>query len=188
MIYLLLFLEFLKIGLFSFGGGYGMIAMIKETVLAHGWMNEGQLLTFIGIAESTPGPIAINMATFIGTAQGGIWGGILATIGVVLPSFIIILLVAIALKKVIKSAAFKAIIEGVKPVIIGLILGTGLIFLYGVIGLRSVTDFAFDYVSLIIFAILAIVAIAYPRIFKKSINPLIVIALSIFLGIVIYAF
>ena len=72
MIYLLLFLEFLKIGLFSFGGGYGMIAMMKETVLANDWLSEAQLLDFIGIAESTPGPIAINMATFIGTSQGGI--------------------------------------------------------------------------------------------------------------------
>ncbi|HQC32768.1 MAG TPA: chromate transporter, partial [Bacilli bacterium] len=85
MIYLLLFLEFLKIGLFSFGGGYGMISMMKETVLANNWLSEAQLLDFIGIAESTPGPIAINMATFIGTSQGGMLGGAIATIGVILP-------------------------------------------------------------------------------------------------------
>ncbi|NCA96867.1 MAG: chromate transporter [Bacteroidia bacterium] len=189
MIYLLLFLEFLKIGLFSFGGGYGMISMIKETVLGHGWLNEAELLDFIGIAESTPGPIAINMATFIGTSQGGVLGAALATIGVVLPSFVIILLLAIILKSVIKSKPFAAIMKGIRPVIVGLIVGTGAIFLYGLIGLADVyTPFVFDYHSLIIFAVLAIVAWAYPRIFNKPINPLLLIALSVFFGIVLFAF
>lgn len=189
MIYLLLFLEFLKIGLFSFGGGYGMISMIKETVLGHGWLNEAELLDFIGIAESTPGPIAINMATFIGTSQGGVLGAIFATIGVVLPSFIIILVLAIILRNVIKSKPFVAIMEGIRPIIVGLIIGTGIIFLYGLIGLNDIfTPMIFDYRSLIIFIVLVIVAWAYPRIFKKAINPLLIIALSVFFGIVLFAF
>jgi chromate transporter len=188
MIYLLLLLEFLKIGLFSFGGGYGMISMMKETVLAHGWLTEAELLDFIGIAESTPGPIAINMATFIGTSQGGILGAAVATLGVILPSFVIILLLAIILKKVVKSRLFIGIMSGIKPIIVGLIIGTGLIFVYGLIGLESSNSFVFDYRSLIIFGVLAIVTLAYPRIFKRTINPLMVIALSVFLGIVIFAF
>ncbi|MFA5421984.1 MAG: chromate transporter [Bacilli bacterium] len=188
MIYLILFLEFLKIGFFSFGGGYGMISMIKETVLVRGWLTEAQLLDFLGIAESTPGPIAINMATFIGTSQGGILGGAIATFGVVLPSFFVILILAIILKKVIKSRPFTAIMSGIKPVIVGLIIGTGIIFLYGLIGLESAAIFAFDYRSLIIFAVLFVISISYPRIFKKGLNPLLLIAFSIFFGIVLFAF
>ena len=77
MIYLQLFLTFLKIGVVSFGGGYGMIAMIRESVLANGWMAEEELMNFIAVAESTPGPIAVNMATFIGSVQGGVGGALM---------------------------------------------------------------------------------------------------------------
>ena len=95
MIYLELFLTFLQVGAFSFGGGYGMISLIRERVLAHGWLCEEELLNMIAVAESTPGPIAVNMATFVGSSQGGFLGALLATIGVVLPSFIIILLISV---------------------------------------------------------------------------------------------
>ena len=93
MIYLQLFLTFLKIGAVSFGGGYGMISLIREDCLANAWLNEEELLNFIAVAESTPGPIAVNMATFIGSSQAGFGGALLATLGVVLPSFFIILLI-----------------------------------------------------------------------------------------------
>ena len=92
MIYLQLFLTFLKIGAFTFGGGYAMIPLIRESVLGYGWLSEEQILNFIAIAESTPGPIAVNMAAFVGASQAGILGALVATLGVVLPSFIIILL------------------------------------------------------------------------------------------------
>ena len=88
MIYLKLFLTFLQIGAFSFGGGYGMISLIREKVLMYGWLTEGEMLNMIAVAESTPGPIAVNMATFVGSARGGILGAFLATLGVILPSFI----------------------------------------------------------------------------------------------------
>ena len=90
-----LFLTFLKIGAVSFGGGYAMIPMVTEEVVAKGWLTSERVMDFIAVAESTPGPIAINMATFIGAAKGGFWGAILATAGVVLPAFIIILIVAL---------------------------------------------------------------------------------------------
>lgn len=93
MIYLRLFLTFLMIGAVSFGGGYGMISLIRETVISNGWLTESELINFIAVSESTPGPLAVNMATFIGASQGGILGSMLATLGVVLPSFIIILLI-----------------------------------------------------------------------------------------------
>ena len=98
MIYLKLFLEFLKIGAFSFGGGYGMISLIRDTVISNGWLTENQLMNFIAVSESTPGPLAINMATFIGSSQGGILGALSATFGVVLPSFVIILIISLILK------------------------------------------------------------------------------------------
>ena len=87
--FLKLFLTFLEIGAVSFGGGYGMISLIREETLSHGWLSEDALLNMIAVAESTPGPIAVNMATFVGSSQGGVLGSLLATLGVVLPSFII---------------------------------------------------------------------------------------------------
>lgn len=87
MIYLRLFLNFLMIGALSFGGGYGMVSLVRETVLSNGWLTENEFLNFIAVSESTPGPLAVNMATFIGSTLGGILGSFVATLGVVLPSF-----------------------------------------------------------------------------------------------------
>ena len=86
MIYLRLFLNFLMIGALSFGGGYGMVSLVRETVLSNGWLTENEFLNFIAVSESTPGPLAVNMATFIGSTLGGILGSFVATLGVVLPS------------------------------------------------------------------------------------------------------
>ena len=94
MILLQLFWNFLVIGAVSFGGGYGMISLVRETVLGHGWLTESEFLSFIAVSESTPGPLAVNMATFIGASQAGLAGSFAATVGVVLPSFVIILLSA----------------------------------------------------------------------------------------------
>ena len=94
MILWLLFYNFFKIGLFTIGGGYAMIPMITEVVVEHGWLDVETVVDFIAVAESTPGPFAINIATFVGNHMGGLPGGILATLGVVLPSFLIILLIA----------------------------------------------------------------------------------------------
>ena len=94
MICLKLFLTFFEIGLFTFGGGYAMISLIREKALSFGWLTEEELLNMIAVSESTPGPIAVNMATFVGSAQGGLLGSLAATLGVVLPSFIIILLIS----------------------------------------------------------------------------------------------
>ena len=91
MIYFDLFFTFLKIGLFTIGGGYAMLPMIREEVSSHGWLSQSELIDFIAVSESTPGPFAVNIATFVGTRTGGIFGGLCATLGVVLPSFVIIL-------------------------------------------------------------------------------------------------
>ena len=124
VIYVELFWNFLMIGALSFGGGYGMISLVRETVLGHGWLTEGEFLSFIAVSESTPGPLAINMATFIGASQGGFWGALCATLGVVLPSFVIILLVASVLQNLMKYAGVNAVLGGVRPCVVAMILAT----------------------------------------------------------------
>ena len=94
MIYLQLFLTFLKIGAFTFGGGYAMLPLIQEEVLGQGWMGMEDLVNFVAVSESTPGPLAVNLSTYIGAETAGFWGAVCATFGVVLPSFVIILIVA----------------------------------------------------------------------------------------------
>ena len=103
-----LFLTFLEIGAVSFGGGYGMISLIREKVLLHGWLSEAEFLSFIAVSESTPGPLAVNMATFIGSSQGGVLGALCATLGVILPSFFIILLIAALIHDLLKYAGVEA--------------------------------------------------------------------------------
>ena len=119
--FLKLFLTFLEIGAVSFGGGYGMISLIREKVLLNGWLSEAEFLSFIAVSESTPGPLAVNMATFIGASQGGVLGALCATLGVVLPSFFIILLIAAPLvqmcwRKYRASAATSRCLVGAESV------------------------------------------------------------------------
>ena len=94
MIYLELFLTFLKIGAFTFGGGYAMLPLIQDAVLQNKWSTQEEIIDFIAVSESTPGPFAINMATYVGSQTGGVLGAVCATLGVVLPSFIVILIIA----------------------------------------------------------------------------------------------
>ena len=185
MIYLYLFLEFFKIGLFTFGGGYAMIPLVKEVVLKYGWLTEEGFYNFIGVCESTPGPIAINMATFVGAEQGGILGSIVATLGVVLPSFIIILLVASLLKRFIKNKYVQAFLKGVKPVVLGLILSTGLVLLAKVVGYQSLELFNFDLASVICFAIILAIYLLTKILFKKKINNILLICISAVIGLVV---
>ncbi len=184
MIYLYLFLEFFKIGLFTFGGGFAMIPLIEETVLKYNWLNESQFYSFLGVCESTPGPVAINMATYIGSAQGGILGSIVATLGVVLPSFIIILLIAAILKNFTENKFFKGFINGVKPVIVALILSTGLILLFKAVGYVSLHEFNFDLLSLIIFLSICAAFYGYKWIAKKKMSTIVLILVSASFGII----
>lgn len=188
MIYLELFLNFLKIGVVSFGGGYGMIPLIQETVLAHNWLTQQEILNFIAVSESTPGPIAINMATFIGSSQGGILGSFIATLGIVLPSFVIILLIATLAKNLMKFAGVKATLNGIRPTIIGMIFATfATMFLSTVFSIKTIeSTFAFDWKALVIFAIVSIIALAYKLIRKKSISPILLILFSGGLGLLMY--
>ena len=125
MIYLDLFLGFLKVGCFAFGGAYGAIPLIRDVVLSYGWLSDEMLTYMIAVSESTPGPIMVNLATYVGSSQAGLPGSAIATLAVVLPSFIIILLVMALLKTALKNRYVQAILRGLKPCIIGIILATG---------------------------------------------------------------
>ena len=116
-----LFLAFLKIGAFTFGGGYAMIAMIQAEAERHGWLTQEELVDFVALSESTPGPLAVNMATFAGMRTGGVLGAVIATLGIVLPSFIIILIIAKCFEKYKKSKAVGGIMYGLKPAVVGMI-------------------------------------------------------------------
>ncbi len=183
MIYLLLFLEFFKIGLFCFGGAFGMIPLIEETVFKHGWLTEARFYDLIGVCESTPGPIAVNMATYIGSAQGGFLGSVIATAGVVLPSFLIILAIASILKNFSENRYFNAFLKGVKPVVTALILSTGVILLFKILGWASLSSFEFDPISAIIFAFILVIFFGVKYIFKKKVSSILLIILSAGLGI-----
>ena len=187
MIYLKLFLTFLEIGAVSFGGGYGMISLIRETVLANGWLTEAQFLNFIAVSESTPGPLAVNMATFIGASQGGVFGSLLATLGVVLPSFVIILLIAALLRSLLKYAGVSAFLSGVRPCVVALILATavtmGLSTLLGLTTLDS--GLHPNWQGLIIFALVAAAGWGWRRWKGRAPSPIALILFSAVLGVLL---
>ncbi len=184
MIYIELFLEFFKIGLFTFGGAYAMIPLLKETVISKGWISEELFYDFIGVCESTPGPIAVNMATFVGTSKAGFLGGFIATFGVVLPSFIIILILAMFLTKIIENKYFKRIIKGINGVILGLILSTGILLLIKLFGYNEFS-FNLNLNSFIIFILIVIIYLIYYKFKKKKLNSIYIILFSALLGIII---
>ena len=126
MIYWSLFLGFLQIGCFSFGGAYGAIPLIRDLVLSRGWLEEDALAYMIAVSESTPGPIMVNLATYIGSSQAGFPGAVIATLAVVLPSFLIILLITAVLKTALKNKYLQAVLQGLKPCVIGIVLAAGI--------------------------------------------------------------
>lgn len=182
MIYWELFLGFLRVGCFTFGGGYAAVPLIREVTLSHGWLTEESLTYMIAVSESTPGPIMVNMATYVGSSQAGFWGAVIATTAVVIPSFVIILLIMALMKTFIKNRYVQAVFRGLKPCVIGIILATGL----WMIGGNLLPDAAIDWKATVILALLAAVLVYYKRFRKKPLSPIILIAISACLGIVVY--
>ena len=125
MIYLDLFLGFLKVGCFSFGGAFAAIPLIRDVVTEYGWRTDEALTNMIAVGESTPGPIMVNLATYVGSSRGGLIGAILATGAVVLPAFVILLLIVGFMAKVIEKPVTQAVLNGLKACVIGVILVTG---------------------------------------------------------------
>ena len=180
---LMVFWTFFKIGLFTIGGGYAMIPMIQSEVMSRGWISEAELANFLAISESTPGPFAINVATFIGFRQFGVVGSLVATLGMVLPSFIIIIIIFKIYEKVIGSKAVKAVLNGIKAVVIGLILAV-------VVNLAVEELFVFEndtFISVRWASVaISVILVGLMLIFKKKMHPILLILISAVLGIIAY--
>lgn len=178
MIYLDLFLGFLRVGCFAFGGAYGAIPLIRDVVLSYGWMSDETLTYMIAVSESTPGPIMVNLATYVGSNQGGLLGAALATFAVILPAFVIVLLVMVRLKSCLENKYVQAVLHGLKPCIVGIILATG--------AYMTVNHAAADIRAGILTVVLAALMFGSKPIFKKKMSPITLIAISACLGMVAY--
>ena len=182
MKFLELFLGFLKVGCFTFGGGYAAVPLIRDVVLSHGWLTEDALTYMIAVSESTPGPIMVNLATYVGSSQAGILGALLATTAVVLPSFCIILLIQIQLKNLIKNPKVKVVLQGMQPCVVGIILTTGLQMIFcACVGANTV-----ELRAVLIGVILTSVILVQKKRGKKKISTIGLIILSAILGMVFY--
>ena len=183
---LLLFLTFLKIGAVSFGGGYGMIPLITEECVRNNWLTEEEVINFIAVSESTPGPIGINMATYTGFTTAGMPGSIVATLGVITPGIIIVLLIIAVLERFRKNKYVEAAFYGIRPASAGLIAAAGVlvaeIALFNV-DADSIAGF-FDVKALILAAVL----VALTRWVKptKKLHPVVFIAASAVVGILLF--
>lgn len=184
MIYFELLLSFLKIGLFSFGGAYGAIPLIQDAVIANNWADEEMFANLVALSESTPGPIMVNMATYIGSQQAGFLGAFLATAGVVFPSFVIILIVTILFQSILKKNSIQAMLKGVKPCLMGIILATGVSM--AVSNCIIDTSFHIEPAACIIFLFLTAVTISYHTVRKKHFSPIMLILLAAICGVIFY--
>lgn len=185
MILLQLFWTFFKIGAFTFGGGYAMLPMVQQEVVRHGWMTMKELVDFIAVSESTPGPFAVNVSTYVGTRTAGLAGAFAATGGVILPSFVIILLVAKAYERFRKSRVVAGAMSGLRPAVVGLIgasalqIGQEVFFPDGLRlpALKSTVTAPSFAVSLAIF-LLALFLMQ-----KKKVSPILIIVISLLAGL-----
>lgn len=193
---LYLYFEFVKVGLFTFGGGYGAIPIIRDTILRNPqWGVDADMFSYIvGVAESTPGPIMVNTATYIGTTHAGILGGIFATLGAITPSFVIILLIAKCLKGFMEKKGTRAVLDTIKPCVVGIILSTGLYFLISglipKINSLFTSGFTADLIpalkTAIIFGLVFLLRTGYRLWKKKTISPILSIGISAIFGMIVF--
>ncbi len=185
MILLELLLGFLEIGVFSFGGAYGAIPLIREVVLSYGWIEEEKLSYMIAVGESTPGPIMVNLATYIGSEKGGVPGAIIATAAVVLPAFLIVIVLTLLLKNLIKNGAFRAILDALKSCVTGVILATGAyMILKNCLG--GFADISVDLTAVIMTLALGAVYYGSRMVFKRGISPIVLISIAGVAGVLAY--
>ena len=178
MICLELFVTFFKIGLFTIGGGYAMLPLIQADVQAHGWMTAEELVNFIAVSESTPGPFAVNVSTYIGAELAGLPGAFCATLGVVLPSFLIILLVARFYAAFRSSAIISGAMSGLRPAVIGMIGAAAVSVgqtVFAPDGVQALAGYPLA-CSLAIFVLMAFLT-------HRKLHPIAIILLSALLGI-----
>ena len=182
MIYLQLFYTFFKIGLFGFGGGYAMLSMIQgEVVTRYDWVSTQEFTDIVDISQSTPGPIGINAATYVGfTATGSIWGSVIATFAVVLPSFILMLTISKFFLKYQKHPAVEAVFSGLRPAVVGLLASAALV-LMNVENFGSPTDDTYTFVISIIIFLVAFIGTK-----KYHANPILMIIACGIAGLILY--
>ena len=198
MEFLMLFWVFFQIGLFTIGGGHAMIPLIMEKVVAEGWVSEETLIDFIAISESTPGPFAVNIATYTGTVVGeayggfgyGVLGALCATFGVVAPSVIIIVLVVKLFSRFMTKPSVQEVFTGVRSSVAGLLLSVfATLFVTVILGLSSVWDkseVGFDYIGFIIFAVMMVAGNV--KIKGKKLHPIAIVLMSALMGVLMYGF
>lgn len=190
MIYLEVLWTFFKIGLFTIGGGHAMIPMIMSEIVAKGWLDQQVLLDFIAIAESTPGPFAINIATYAGLQVAGIGGAIIASIGVVLPSLIIIIIIAKFFSRYMNRPKVQEVFDNVSGSVTGLLFSVvvtvGILVLFGMDGVFDTAAFKPDYIGIGLFA--GLLVLSFVKIKGKKIPPLLIILISAVAGILLYGF
>ena len=189
MIYLELLIGFLKVGCFSFGGAYAAIPLIREVVLSYGWVSEEMLTDMIAVSESTPGPIMVNLATYVGSSQAGIPGAIIATLASILPAFVIILLIMEVMKRTLDNKAVQAVMKGLQACVIGVITAVGVHMLYKNAVLPAFAAET-ELRPLILAALLAVIYFGSRKIkaLKKGLSPIALIGISACLGILFFGF
>lgn len=185
MILLDLFIGFLRVGCFSFGGAYAAIPLIRDVVLEYGWLTDEMLTYMIAVSESTPGPIMVNLATYIGSSQAGLLGALLATLAVILPAFVIILLVMLVLRNIISNKYVQAVLDGLKSCVIGVVFATGL-YMIAQNCLPLAEGSVFDWRDLVLTIILAVLTFFSKPLLKKKLSPITLIVIAAVLGMVVF--
>lgn len=177
MIYLQLFYSYLKIGFFGFGGGYAMLSLIQnEVVVQNAWMSNAEFADIVAVSQMTPGPIAINSATYVGYTVAGFWGAVVATISVCLPALTLMILITRFFLSLRRNRYVKGIIAGMRPVVIGMIGSAALLLIFP----SSEDGHNFiDAWSWVLFAAALVGSV-------RKVNPILLIVLSAVAGIAIY--
>lgn len=189
MIYLQLFFSFLKVGSFAFGGGYAMLSLIGEAVMSYGWMTQEDFLSFLGVETLIPGPIVINMATYVGYQKAGFLGALLTTVGVVLPSFVIILIVAAFIRNLLKYPPVKVFITSMRPALSGLLAAVAVTMALTVfLGIDTIQTarITWDWRSFLILAVVIAVPALWSRHKKKEFSSILLVTISGILGMLLF--
>ncbi|MCR5476037.1 MAG: chromate transporter [Lachnospiraceae bacterium] len=200
MIYLDLLMGFLEVGLFSFGGAYAAIPLIRDVVLAHGWMDDEMLSYMIAVSESTPGPIMVNLATYVGSQKGGLAGALIATTAVILPAFFIILFILVLARSFLQTPFVQAVLGGLRPCVVGVILATGVYMILancvsrgggmgGSLGDSlgdSLGGSLADLTAVVLTCALAAVYFGSRKILRKGLSPIGLICLAAVVGVAVY--
>ena len=176
MIYLRLFIEFIKVGMFAFGGGYGSIPLIRDVCIRNNWLSEDGLAYMIALSESTPGPIMVNLATYVGSKNGGILGALVSTIGVIIPAFIIVIVIVNVLETFIKNKYVKIAFDGLNPSIVGIILATGAYMIFN----NACEGYIEFIISVVLLAIMMFIKLS-----NKKVSPISFILISGIVGILV---